>query len=87
MEDEQEFKQGDVVQLKSGGPVMTVFGVADANSGTVKCTWFPFDRSKGYDLKPQITGFPVHCLIPVAYDSSGKYFVEEAVEHHLAYRT
>ena len=33
-----EFKVGDVVQLKSGGPEMTVTG--PANSGNVLCAWF-----------------------------------------------
>ncbi len=33
-----EFKQGDVVRLKSGGPNMTVEGV-DAQ-GNVNCVWF-----------------------------------------------
>lgn len=32
------FKDGDLVQLKSGGPAMTVLEVNDA--GMVICTWF-----------------------------------------------
>ena len=32
------FKPGDVVQLKSGGPRMTVYSVAA--SGTYLCNWF-----------------------------------------------
>lgn len=46
-----EFSKGDVVQLKSGGPLMTVSDVGDY-SGTaagpadgVKCVWF--DTVKG----------------------------------------
>ena len=37
----QNYKVGDTVQLKSGGPVMTVTGVGD-NYGTssVWCSWF-----------------------------------------------
>ena len=31
------FKSGDVVQLKSGGPVMTVWS---QNGQNVACTWF-----------------------------------------------
>lgn len=32
------FKVGDIVQLKSGGPKMTVSGVLD--KGNYTCTWF-----------------------------------------------
>lgn len=35
----QEFSPGDVVQLKSGGPLMTVINIADG--GAVWCMWFP----------------------------------------------
>jgi len=34
---EQTFKPGDVVQLNSGGPAMTV---VDANERSVNCLWF-----------------------------------------------
>lgn len=37
------FDPGDIVCLKSGGPVMTV--AASAN-GKVKCTWFYDDNTK-----------------------------------------
>ena len=37
----EEIKQGDVVQLKSGGPTMTVETVAeDLLELTAFCTWF-----------------------------------------------
>ena len=35
---DQKFKVGDVVQLKSGGPTMTVTNVAGTDA--VSCTWF-----------------------------------------------
>ena len=36
-----EFQAGDVVQLKSGGPGMTVEMVSDGNGTiTVHCSWF-----------------------------------------------
>ncbi len=34
---EEQFKSGDVVQLRSGGPKMTV---NDIVSGRVECMWF-----------------------------------------------
>jgi uncharacterized protein YodC (DUF2158 family) len=41
---EPEFKVGDVVQLKSGGPAMTIEGIGKygfANTNVrAKCTWF-----------------------------------------------
>jgi uncharacterized protein YodC (DUF2158 family) len=33
-----EFKEGDVVQLKSGGPKMTIV-VLDTSSGEATCSW------------------------------------------------
>src|SRR5690606_5709936 len=50
----QRFKVGDVVQLKSGGPKMTVTDV-DEGKPYVGCTWF------AKALKEQAT-FPVDAL-------------------------
>jgi uncharacterized protein YodC (DUF2158 family) len=40
----QEFKVGDIVQLKSGGPKMTVVEIAEDRYGVgdikIWCTWF-----------------------------------------------
>lgn len=47
MTDSGQFKEGDLVELKSGGPIMTVNAVADrSNAGArwVRCQWF--DRAK-----------------------------------------
>jgi uncharacterized protein YodC (DUF2158 family) len=33
-----EFKEGDVVQLKSGGPTMTIIAL-DHSSGEATCSW------------------------------------------------
>ena len=38
MAEQQQFKPGDVVQLKSGGPAMTVGGKVAEDS--VRCHWF-----------------------------------------------
>lgn len=43
-----EFKIGDVVQLKSGGPLMTVSSVGEKS--TVNCYWFN-EKSGEYELK------------------------------------
>lgn len=40
---EIEVKIGDVVQLKSGGPTMTIEDIDD--SGNVKCKWFDKDQT------------------------------------------
>lgn len=57
------FKPGDVVQLASGGPKMTLTGVAPAQHGTVetaRCAWFtPEGEVKWADL---VTA----ALVPVA---------------------
>ena len=38
----EQFDVGDVVQLKSGGPIMTVSGISQLSSGgeAVRCQWF-----------------------------------------------
>ena len=38
-----QFKKGDLVQLKSGGPIMTIENIGEYGSPSetkVKCTWF-----------------------------------------------
>jgi len=45
-----DFKKGDTVRLKSGGPLMTVaelgnFGVTSPEDG-VKCVWFDGNRQE-----------------------------------------
>jgi len=37
------FNPGDVVQLKSGGPAMTVDSIIDRGK-TIECTWFDEKR-------------------------------------------
>ncbi len=37
---EHKFKIGDIVQLKSGGPSMTVRGYEPVDSDEVVCEWF-----------------------------------------------
>jgi uncharacterized protein YodC (DUF2158 family) len=51
-----EFKPGDVVRLKSGGPQMTVEKVASWNGAmTADCSWFS-------DNKLQSGSFPLTSL-------------------------
>jgi uncharacterized protein YodC (DUF2158 family) len=52
-----QFKVGDVVRLKSGGPKMTVTGYGPGLSGVVlvACTWF--DGAKAWHDK-----FPVEAV-------------------------
>jgi uncharacterized protein YodC (DUF2158 family) len=39
--DKKDWKIGDVVKLRSGGPKMTVINVPTDSSGDVFCVWFP----------------------------------------------
>lgn len=41
------FEVGDLVQLKSGGPTMTVLAVSDA---WVACAWFGREKSDAFSL-------------------------------------
>lgn len=58
-----EFKPGDVVQLKSGGPIMTVKFLDE--DGDIYCEWF--------DKKEELKGsrFTVHQLTMGSYGFSG----------------
>jgi uncharacterized protein YodC (DUF2158 family) len=51
MELDLSFKPGDVVQLNSGGPKMTV--VAVLSDGTMRCTWFNDDGRSDSGVFPQ----------------------------------
>ena len=42
MADEKEIKEGDVVELRSGGPSMTVERAISA--AVIKCAWFDAGR-------------------------------------------
>jgi len=44
-ESNQEFKTGDLVELKSGGPVMTVNDISE-KTGEVYCVWFAGEYNK-----------------------------------------
>jgi uncharacterized protein YodC (DUF2158 family) len=50
MTEAAEMKPGDVVQLKSGGPKMTVVSVAKAAGGPLyaECTWFGTQTDKAF---------------------------------------
>jgi len=56
-----EFKVGDVVRLKSGGPNMTVVAAPDpqSESGQIRCTWMDGDGG------PYFANFASACLVPV----------------------
>ena len=54
----QQIKPGDVVQLKSGGPKMTVKVIKTvAGKESAYCTWFVNDEAKEYP-------FPLETLKP-----------------------
>jgi uncharacterized protein YodC (DUF2158 family) len=56
------FKIGDVVQVKSGGPAMTVLAVGDE----VECLWY----AEGGEAFRRDT-LPAICLEPVEFEEAG----------------
>ena len=52
MEMDLKFKPGDVVQLNSGGPRMTV--VAVQSDGTLRCVWFQEDGKQDNGVFAQV---------------------------------
>lgn len=48
----QQFKVGDVVQLKSGSPLMTVSEIEESNK--FFCVWFSGDERKGGSFNAQV---------------------------------
>jgi uncharacterized protein YodC (DUF2158 family) len=65
-----EFKKGDIVRLKSGGPKMTVEDVVEDMGGdlSVYCTWFDEQRQH------QKGGFAPGSLEPIRHHSAGISF-------------
>ena len=51
---DQEFKIGDTVQLKSGGPIMTIILVGKTSRGTpyVRAKWFNGEEYSREDFHP-----------------------------------
>jgi uncharacterized protein YodC (DUF2158 family) len=49
------FKTGDVVQLKSGGPLMTV---AEVNGDDVDCRWFVGNEEKSSSFPSEMLKSP-----------------------------
>ena len=52
-----EFKVGDLVQLRSGGPIMTITSIEDDNK-IVCTTWFD-------GTKKETESFPLDSILPV----------------------
>lgn len=61
-----QLQQGDVVQLKSGGPKMTVSGSGGSDTDCVTCAWFN-DRANagGYADPVHVQRFPMATLVKV----------------------
>jgi uncharacterized protein YodC (DUF2158 family) len=65
-----QFNVGDVVQLKSGGPKMTVNSVSEEHAEMmVHCTWF-VDSKELVDSKEQTGRFVPATLQPVSATES-----------------
>lgn len=58
MPNETLFDAGDLVRIKSGGPVMTVRGAYGSDSKNFECQWFA-------GKKLEMGRFPGESLVPV----------------------
>lgn len=65
----ENFKEGDVVQLKSGGPRMTIIELYNDNTYAY-CTWYDSDTNVLHEMHP----FPTLALKLYAEDSLDAYF-------------
>lgn len=61
----EEFKLGDVVQLKSGGPEMTIYRI---DGSDIACTWF-------VKQEPKYNSFPKEVLEKVEHGGTGGIFL------------
>jgi len=48
-----KFKLGMIVQLKSGGPKMTVVDIRPAYSHSIDCHWFSGSKCEGKSFHPE----------------------------------
>lgn len=56
----EEFKPGDVVELKSGGPLMTIVFIEEKNNGAEACcTWFNYFQ---FSYEPKKEVFKLYCI-------------------------
>lgn len=62
-----EYKKGDVVMLKSGGPKMTVTGVEP--NGDLSCVWFVGNKQSMQVFDPATVMAPPAARAPVAIQS------------------
>jgi uncharacterized protein YodC (DUF2158 family) len=63
----EQIEEGDIVQLKSGGPAMTVLSVEQ--SGYLLCKWFD-DKSKSHHEQ-----FPPRALRKIPEDTDDTPFI------------
>lgn len=75
---DMEFKPGDLVRLKSGGPVMTVSIIE--TDGLVRCVWFDSEWQLGTNTQNPPMGF-VSAAIPfIVYKRlQNEYFKPEVL--------
>lgn len=50
----ENFKAGDIVQLKSGGPKMTFSGNRSVSTGNPECVWFAGSKRESGYFAPQM---------------------------------
>lgn len=50
---QHDLKPGDLVKLKSGGPVMTLGGVGGAYTSEARCFWFVGSEMKSASFPPE----------------------------------
>lgn len=80
---DSKIKCGDLVKLKSGGPVMTVGSHIGPRPDGVECHWFESQSASDGSRPPRSAVYPIGCLAPTQPRATGTVPYYTVVAGHL----